>query len=354
MAAGPAAEVDPASSGPEGARASGTAMQPTQHFFQSQRLRLSYWSWGAVADPGDESQPPLVLVHGGRDHARSWDGVAEAFRADYHVAGYDLRGHGDSQWATGSHYSVSDHLLDLIAFVDVLGGRASVIGHSFGGLLVTLAAGLFPERFERVVAIEGSGARIHRRRDATPDALREWVERVAIEGSGARIHRRRDATPDALREWVERTRGYERRMPRVYASVEAAAERMRQVNPRLLRELSLHLARHATRSAGDPGDAGHPSGSGYVWKFDNWVDARPPVELRPEETEAIWAEVRVPVLLLIGAESHQRGHQDPEDAAFFADGRALEIERAGSHWPGAQGHTPRPARARRRPGATLP
>ncbi len=311
MAAGPAAEVDPASSGPEGARASGTAMQPTQHFFQSQRLRLSYWSWGAVADPGDESQPPLVLVHGGRDHARSWDGVAEAFRADYHVAGYDLRGHGDSQWATGSHYSVSDHLLDLIAFVDVLGGRASVIGHSFGGLLVTLAAGLFPERFERV---------------------------VAIEGSGARIHRRRDATPDALREWVERTRGYERRMPRVYASVEAAAERMRQVNPRLLRELSLHLARHATRSAGDPGDAGHPSGSGYVWKFDNWVDARPPVELRPEEAEAIWAEVRVPVLLLIGAESHQRGHQDPEDAAFFADGRALEIERAG-HWP----HHDRPA-----------
>ncbi len=305
MAAGALAQTpgDPRAGWRE--RRAGRVMDPTQHFFQSQRLRLSYWSWGPVADPGEESQPPLVLVHGGRDHARSWDAVAEAFRGDYHVAGYDLRGHGDSEWAAGSHYSVGDHLLDLIAFVDVLGGRASVIGHSFGGLLVTLAAGLFPERFEQV---------------------------VAIEGSGARIHRRRDATPAALREWVERTRGYERRMPRVYPSVEAAAERMRQVNPRLSRELSVHLARHATRPAAEPAAARHGGESGYIWKFDNWVDARPPVELRPEEAEAIWAEVRVPVLLLIGADSHQRGHQDPEDAGFFADGRALVIERAG-HWP---------------------
>ncbi len=282
--------------------------QPTQHFFESQRLRLAYWSWGAVADPGDESQPPLVLVHGGRDHARSWDGVAQAFATDYHVAGYDLRGHGDSQWATGSHYSVSDHLLDLIAFIDVLGGRASVIGHSFGGLLVTLAAGLFPERFDRV---------------------------VAIEGTGARIYRRRTATPQALREWVERTRGYERRIPRVYHSIEAAAKRMREVNPRLSNELALYLARHATRpTMREPGRGAaetYLDNDGYVWKFDNWVDARPPVELRPEEAQAIWADVLCPVLLLIGAESHQRGQQDPRDADYFADGRALVLDNAG-HW----------------------
>ena len=279
--------------------------QPTQHFFESQRLRLSYWSWGTVADPGDESQPPLVLVHGGRDNARSWDDVAQAFAGDYHVAGYDLRGHGDSQWATGSHYSVSDHLLDLVAFIDVLGGRASVIGHSFGGLLVTLAAGLFPERFERV---------------------------VAIEGTGARIYRRRVATPQALREWVERTRGYERRLPRVYPSIEAAATRMSEVNPRLSEELALRLAGHATRPAErGPGRAAGGADAGLVWKFDNWVDARPPVELRPEEAQAIWAEVRCPVLLLIGAESHQRGQQDPRDAGFFADGRALVLDDAG-HW----------------------
>ena len=30
------------------------ASEPTQHFFESQRLRLAYWSWG------DLDAPPLI------------------------------------------------------------------------------------------------------------------------------------------------------------------------------------------------------------------------------------------------------------------------------------------------------
>ena len=48
--------------------------EPVQKFFTSQRLRISYWDWG------NEDAPPLVLVHGGKDHARSWDLVAERLR----------------------------------------------------------------------------------------------------------------------------------------------------------------------------------------------------------------------------------------------------------------------------------
>ena len=47
--------------------------EPVQHFFESQRLRLAYWAWG------DEANPPLVMVHGGRDHARGWDPLAAVF-----------------------------------------------------------------------------------------------------------------------------------------------------------------------------------------------------------------------------------------------------------------------------------
>ena len=79
--------------------------EPWQHFYQSQRLRLAYWTWGSAANP------PLILVHGGRDHSRNWDRVAEAFRDEYHVVACDLRGHGDSQWATGAHYGLGDHVL---------------------------------------------------------------------------------------------------------------------------------------------------------------------------------------------------------------------------------------------------
>jgi pimeloyl-ACP methyl ester carboxylesterase len=64
---------------------------PASHTYFSQRLRLHYVDWG---NPG---KPPLLLVHGGRDHCRNWDWTAAAFRDDWHVIAPDLRGHGDSQ-----------------------------------------------------------------------------------------------------------------------------------------------------------------------------------------------------------------------------------------------------------------
>ena len=63
-------------------------VEPQQRFVKSQRVQISYWDWG------NEGAPPLVLVHGGRDHARSWGRLAEELRADYHVVAPDLRGHG--------------------------------------------------------------------------------------------------------------------------------------------------------------------------------------------------------------------------------------------------------------------
>ena len=51
-----------------------TSPGPTSRIFFSQRLRLHYVDWG------NPDAPPLLLVHGGRDHCRNWDWVAEALR----------------------------------------------------------------------------------------------------------------------------------------------------------------------------------------------------------------------------------------------------------------------------------
>ena len=48
---------------------------PTSHVYFSQRLRLHYVDWG------NEDAPPMLLVHGGRDHCRNWDWVAEDLSA---------------------------------------------------------------------------------------------------------------------------------------------------------------------------------------------------------------------------------------------------------------------------------
>ena len=85
---------------------------PTSQTFISQRLRLHYLDWG------NRGKPPLVLVHGGRDHARSWDWVAEQLRDDWHVVAMDHRGHGDSDWVEAGGYRFEDFGRDVVALSD--------------------------------------------------------------------------------------------------------------------------------------------------------------------------------------------------------------------------------------------
>jgi hypothetical protein len=78
--------------------AHGAEVGPASNFYVSQRLRLHYLDWSNEGPYSGPARPLLVLVHGGRDHARAWDDVARQLRSDYHVVAPDLRGHGDSAW----------------------------------------------------------------------------------------------------------------------------------------------------------------------------------------------------------------------------------------------------------------
>lgn len=264
-------------------------MEPRQHFYESQRLRLSYWSWG------DEAAPPLVLVHGGRDHARAWDGVAAAFADGHHVVAPDLRGHGDSQWAIGSEYPLRQNLLDLVALVDLLGGRVSVVGHSFGGQLSLITAGTFPERFDALVAIEGTRTGVSAERERT--------------------------TPDLMRRWSASRRALEGREPHVYLTLEAARDRMLEANAHLTPEQAMDLAAYGARAVE----------GGYVWKFDNY--ARPGVraaDLTRDEALEFYAAIDCPVLLIDGGDSQGADGGDGR-ARWFKRARSTVVPDAG-HW----------------------
>ena len=75
---------------------------PTSHTYYSQRMKLHYLDWG------NPDAPPLLLVHGNRDHCHNWDWVAQELCDDYHIIAPDFRGHGDSQWVYGSAYRRSE------------------------------------------------------------------------------------------------------------------------------------------------------------------------------------------------------------------------------------------------------
>ena len=238
------------------------SQQPRQQFFESQRLRLACWAWG------EEGAQPLVLLHGGRDHARSWDGIAEAFAADHYVVAPDLRGHGDSAWSPGSEYTTSQYAVDLLTLVERLGRPVRVICHSFGGQVTFLAAGTYPERFASIVAIEGR-----------VPGLFEEPEPM---------------TPERFREHVEQRRSLETRQVRRYPDLDSAVRRVREMNPRLSPEQARHIAVHAVRE----------DGGEFVWKFDNW--SRPGVrrdEFTLAEMRTFVAAIACPVLYVIGEES---------------------------------------------------
>ena len=102
---------------------------PKDRFYEAQGLRLHYADWGS------EAAPPLLLIHGGRDRCRSWDAVARALQPHFHVMAPDLRGHGDSDWAKGSSYSLSDYVYDLTCLVRSASvHQIAIVGHSMGGM----------------------------------------------------------------------------------------------------------------------------------------------------------------------------------------------------------------------------
>src|SRR3712207_3493794 len=113
---------------------------PTSPSFTSQRLRLHYADWG------NREAPPLLLVHGGRDHCRSWDWVAQELRTDWHVIAPDLRGHGHSAWSPDGTYETSAFVYDLAQLVHQLDrGPVTIVAHSLGGNVALPYTGLYPD-----------------------------------------------------------------------------------------------------------------------------------------------------------------------------------------------------------------
>jgi pimeloyl-ACP methyl ester carboxylesterase len=265
--------------------------EPISQFYYSHRLKLHFWDWG------ENGKPNLILVHGGMDHARSWDQIAEAFLGDFRVIAPDLRGHGDSSWAFGSMYSIAEFILDLSTLIDIIGKHpVYIIGHSLGAAIVLQYAGIYPEKVKKMVAIEGV---------AVPPKL---------------------AAPkpsyDRLRDWIEAVRDCEKRSPHRYPGLKAASERMHKENP----YLSEAMARHLTLF----GSNWNPDGT-LTWKFDNFFRAISPYSFRMEEASEIWSNIHCPVLLFRGNNSWT---EDPAKEGWvekIPDHRLIRVPDAG-HW----------------------
>lgn len=114
------------------------------------RYRMRYVAWG--------SGPPLVIVHGLADTARSFALVMAGLADRYTCVAYELPNGLDDDARVGA-YRHPHYAADLIALIDHLGaGRAFALGSSFGSTVVLAALAAYPGRVERAV-IQGGFAR---------------------------------------------------------------------------------------------------------------------------------------------------------------------------------------------------
>lgn len=269
----------------------GQVLGPTSHYFYSQRLKLHYVDWG------NADKPPLLLLHGGRDHCRSWDWVAADLRSAFHIIAPDLRGHGDSAWAVGSTYSMIDYVLDVAALLKTLDlFPITIIAHSLGASIALQYSGIYPDRVARLVAIEGLGP---------PPGITKPASAVA-----------------RMLQWVREMQALARRHPKPYATLEEAVSRMREANPHLTAEQAWHLTVY--------GVIRHEDGT-YAWKFDNFVRAVSPYLFNLEEAREIWGQITCPVLLVRGTESWAPDPEADGRAKAFRHAQTMTVEGAG-HW----------------------
>src|SRR4051794_12639033 len=107
------------------------------------RVTFSSGSLTLVADAyGDPSRQPVVLLHGGGQTRHAWGGTAAALAArGFHATALDLRGHGDSDWASDGDYSIEAMVGDLRAVVAAQSSAPAVVGASLGGLTALCAEG---------------------------------------------------------------------------------------------------------------------------------------------------------------------------------------------------------------------
>ncbi len=278
--------------------ASGRAQDagPTSRFLTSQRHRLHYVDWG------NPEAPPLLLVHGGRDHCSSWDWVAERLRHAWHVIAPDLRGHGDSQWVSDGTYTMAGYVFDLAELVAQQRlAPVTIVAHSLGGRISLRYAGIHPDAVQKLVVIEGLGL--------GPPPM-------------AGGHDRNKMMAERMRSWIEAKRALASRTPRRYGSVDEAAARMREQFPRLSAEQAWHLTLRGVKQNED---------GSFSWKFDNYVRVWPPYDMADAEVEQLWAAIACPTLLVHGKLSRQPSPLEDGKLQRFRNARAVAVEGAG-HW----------------------
>jgi pimeloyl-ACP methyl ester carboxylesterase len=223
------------------------------------------WCW-----PGTQAitpeRPLLVLLHGWMDVGASFQFVADALDERRHVIALDWRGYGRTHTPPSDSYWFPDYLGDLDALLDEVQpqGRVDLLGHSMGGNVAMMYAGVRPGRIRRLINLEGFGMPATRPQDA-PLRMRRWLDELK--------------SSMTMRD---------------YASQADVAQRLRENHPRLRPDRARWLAAHWAQPRAD--GRWHVAGDPAHKRIN-------PVLSRRDETLEIWRAIEAPLLWVEGRQT---------------------------------------------------
>jgi pimeloyl-ACP methyl ester carboxylesterase len=233
-------------------------------FVRIRGLNYHLLEWGQP-QPG---VPPLFMVHGWMDVADSFQFVVDAMSQSRHILAPDWRGYGKTEVITDNFW-FPDYMADLDALIDHFApaGQVDLLGHSMGGNVAMMYAGVRPDRIRRLINLEGFGMSPTRPAQA-PKRYAQWLDQLKQLQTGEI-----NLKP--------------------YPSAEAVAERLQKNNPRLKAEQAHWLAKRWARqdASGQWVIQGHPA--------HKIVNAN---LYRVDELQEVFARISAPTLCVVASD----------------------------------------------------
>jgi pimeloyl-ACP methyl ester carboxylesterase len=242
---------------------------------------------------GREGAPKIFMLHGWMDVAASFQFVVDSLQGDWHVIAPDWRGFGLTDRTGADTYWFPDYMADLEVILDhyapgeAAGApRINLLGHSMGGNIAGLYAGVRPARIGKLINLEGFGLSATRPEQA-PGRFARWLDELK--------------EPPTMRG---------------YASLAEVAARLQKTNPRLPAGRAAFLAEHW--SARDEtgqwqilGDPAHKKTGPLLYRVD--------------EVLACWKQITAPVLWVEAEHTNMWLWMGPKEQA------RAEVDRRMSH-----------------------
>ncbi|HTD07232.1 alpha/beta hydrolase [Undibacterium sp.] len=237
---------------------------------------------------GEENSPKIFMMHGWMDVSASFQFVVDCLKQDWHVIAGDWRGFGLTETPAGDCYWAPDYLGDLDAILQHFSPNEPVnlLGHSMGGNVVSIYAGVRPERIRKLINLEGFGMPASHPRQ----------------------------TPGRYLKWLNELR--EQPALRTYPTQAAVAGRLQKTNPRLKDDRAAFLSQHWSRQ----NDAG-------AWEIlgDPAHKLSSPLLYHVEEVMACWQKISAPVLWVEANDTDVWRWMGPKEQA------RIEIDRRIAH-----------------------